>query len=63
MAAPKNRGLGRGLEALFGDVEINPSGAPSELSEKEDQKRSGAAEKKAADAVEEILGGIRRQWQ
>ena len=23
MAAPKNRGLGRGLEALFGDVEIN----------------------------------------
>ena len=50
MAAPKNRGLGRGLEALFGDVEINPSGAPSELSEKEDQKRSGAAEEKAADA-------------
>ncbi len=25
MAAPKNRGLGKGLEALFGDVEINTS--------------------------------------
>lgn len=27
MAAPKNRGLGRGLEALFGDVEIDTSAA------------------------------------
>ncbi|MCI8631143.1 MAG: ParB/RepB/Spo0J family partition protein [Firmicutes bacterium] len=29
MAAPKNRGLGKGLEALFGDVEIDTSSAES----------------------------------
>lgn len=45
MAAPKNRGLGRGLEALFGDVEINPSAAPSGFPEEEEKKESGAGEK------------------
>lgn len=44
MAAPKNRGLGRGLEALFGDVEINvtDSAAP-EKEEKPAKKRTKPA--------------------
>ena len=47
MAAPKNRGLGRGLEALFGEVEIETSaesGIESEASEIKKQENRKAAE-------------------
>ncbi len=47
MAAPKNRGLGRGLEALFGEVEIETSaesGIESEASEIKKQENRKVAE-------------------
>ncbi|MBQ2747813.1 MAG: ParB/RepB/Spo0J family partition protein [Firmicutes bacterium] len=53
MAAPKKSGLGRGLEALFGDVEINiPEAAEEEVTEKKPAakktgKSSGASKSKA----------------
>ena len=60
MAAPKKSGLGRGLEALFGDVEINiPETQEPEAPKKKTtgtkkttQTSTGAKKEKAEKAVE-----------
>ena len=47
MAAPKNRGLGKGLEALFGDVEINTSKMDTaEVLQEEPQRIDAEKDKK-----------------
>ncbi len=52
MAASKNRGLGRGLEALFGDVEINiKENSTSENEEKPVKKKTGKAKAAAGEEI------------
>lgn len=55
MAAPKNRGLGRGLEALFGDVEIDTSAA--EEVQEEPQGINGKTRAKTAKKSRQNISG------
>lgn len=55
MAAPKNRGLGRGLEALFGDVEIDTSAA--EEVQEEPQGINGKTRAKTAKKSKQNISG------
>ena len=58
MAAPKNRGLGRGLEALFGDVEINTTEMVVEeknpAPKKKTEKKSAETEKTDENSIVSI---------
>ena len=55
MAAPKNRGRGRGLEALFGDVEIDTSAA--EEIQEEPQGINGKTRAKTAKKSKQNISG------